>query len=314
MTLGETIARLRTEKNMSQSDLAGALDVSRQSVSKWETDSSVPELGKLVQLSELFGLTLDELVKGKANEPVSPETTEPDQPSLQPTPADHLSPEVPALHTKKIISIILLCLGAALTLLALALDWAWFTPVFVLPLFILGGICLMTRKHTGLKWAWAAYFFADLFLRFGTGRHWTDLIDLISLRLSGNTPMAESMVQVAPLAIILAGIEFALLLLLLFFTVYSYRNEPCEPTKRRVTWLIIGWAAYVVLRLILPLFLQDQRPVDQLIAHFAKRGQAGIFVIVYQIFLSLKDCAFLILFACLIVTTLGVWRWKREKQ
>ena len=172
----------------------------------------------------------------------------------------------------------------------------------------------MTRKHTGLKWAWAAYFFADLFLRFGTGRHWTDLIDLISLRLSGNTPMAESMVQVAPLAIILAGIEFALLLLLLFFTVYSYRNEPCEPTKRRVTWLIIGWAAYVVLRLILPLFLQDQRPVDQLIAHFAKRGQAGIFVIVYQIFLSLKDCAFLILFACLIVTTLGVWRWKREKQ
>lgn len=314
MTLGETIARLRAEKNMSQSDLAGALDVSRQSVSKWETGSSVPELGKLVQLSELFGLTLDELVKGKANEPASLETTEPDQPSLQPTPADHLSREAPMLHTKKIIGTILLCLGAALTLLSFAFNWAWFTPVFVLPLFILGGICLMTKKHTGLKWAWAAYFFADLFLRFGTGRHWTDLIDLISLRLSGNALVAESMVQIAPLAIVLAGIEFALLLLLLFFTVYSYRNEPCEPTKRRVTWLIIGWAAYVVLRLILPLLLLDQRPVDQLIAHFAKRGQAGVFVILYQIFLYLKECAFLILFAWLLVTTHGVWRWKRKKQ
>lgn len=40
MTLGENIVRLRTNKNWSQSDLAEALEVSRQSVSKWETDVS----------------------------------------------------------------------------------------------------------------------------------------------------------------------------------------------------------------------------------------------------------------------------------
>lgn len=67
MTLGQNIARLRTQKNLSQGDLADALEVSRQSVSKWETDASIPELDKLLRLAELFGVTLDELVKGGAH-------------------------------------------------------------------------------------------------------------------------------------------------------------------------------------------------------------------------------------------------------
>ena len=65
MTLGENIVRLRTQKNWSQGDLADALDISRQSVSKWETDASIPELDKLLKLSELFDVTLDELVRGE---------------------------------------------------------------------------------------------------------------------------------------------------------------------------------------------------------------------------------------------------------
>ena len=47
MNLGENIYRLRAEKNMSQGDLADALEVSRQSVSKWENNSATPELDKL---------------------------------------------------------------------------------------------------------------------------------------------------------------------------------------------------------------------------------------------------------------------------
>ncbi|MBR4954250.1 MAG: helix-turn-helix transcriptional regulator [Oscillospiraceae bacterium] len=66
MSLGENIYRLRSEKGMSQSELAEALNVSRQSISKWETDGSVPELDKLLSLSDLFGVSLDELVKGSA--------------------------------------------------------------------------------------------------------------------------------------------------------------------------------------------------------------------------------------------------------
>ena len=65
MRLGERIYRLRTEKGMSQGDLAEALSVSRQSVSKWETDGATPDLDKLIKLSQLFGVTLDELVLDK---------------------------------------------------------------------------------------------------------------------------------------------------------------------------------------------------------------------------------------------------------
>ena len=59
MTLGQNICRLRTERGLSQGDLADALGVSRQSISKWETDASVPELEKLRRLSELFHISLD---------------------------------------------------------------------------------------------------------------------------------------------------------------------------------------------------------------------------------------------------------------
>lgn len=48
MNLGKSIYNLRTKNNMSQGDLANTLDVSPQSVSKWETNTSIPQLDKLV--------------------------------------------------------------------------------------------------------------------------------------------------------------------------------------------------------------------------------------------------------------------------
>lgn len=68
MTLGERIYTMRTTRNLSQIDLANALDVSRQSVSKWETDASVPELDKLVRMCELFDVSMDELIRGRQQE------------------------------------------------------------------------------------------------------------------------------------------------------------------------------------------------------------------------------------------------------
>ena len=65
MSLGETIYRLRTEKSLSQGDLAEMLEVSRQSISKWENNSAVPDLEKIIRLSEIFEVSLDELVKGE---------------------------------------------------------------------------------------------------------------------------------------------------------------------------------------------------------------------------------------------------------
>ena len=75
MPLSEKILHLRTQRGMSQEELAAALSVSRQSVSKWETGQSVPDLDKLIRLADLFGVTVDELVReGERPDPPQAET------------------------------------------------------------------------------------------------------------------------------------------------------------------------------------------------------------------------------------------------
>ena len=64
MTFGDRLSRLRRENNLTQEQLAGLLGVSRQSVSKWESDAAYPETDKLIRLCELLGCTLDALVRG----------------------------------------------------------------------------------------------------------------------------------------------------------------------------------------------------------------------------------------------------------
>ena len=69
MTLGEKIYSLRVKNGLSQEAFGEKLGVSRQSVSKWETDQSVPELDKIVMISELFTVTTDYLLKESVAEP-----------------------------------------------------------------------------------------------------------------------------------------------------------------------------------------------------------------------------------------------------
>ncbi|ASW48794.1 helix-turn-helix domain-containing protein [Streptococcus suis] len=57
-----------TAKNLSQDDLAEKLYISRQAVSKWENGEATPDIDKLVQLAEIFGVSLDYLVLGKEPE------------------------------------------------------------------------------------------------------------------------------------------------------------------------------------------------------------------------------------------------------
>ena len=69
MNLGENIYKQRTRCHLSQGDLADALEVSRQSVSKWENNSAVPELDKLIRMRTIFDISLDELVFDEKNQP-----------------------------------------------------------------------------------------------------------------------------------------------------------------------------------------------------------------------------------------------------
>ena len=65
MEFGNRLYELRKQKGLSQEELANRLDVTRQTVSKWELGDSAPDMDKLVALGELFEISLDELVLGK---------------------------------------------------------------------------------------------------------------------------------------------------------------------------------------------------------------------------------------------------------
>ena len=63
MTLGEKLAKARKENNITQEQLADKLGVSKQTISKWESDIAYPETDKLIRMSELFDCSLDYLLK-----------------------------------------------------------------------------------------------------------------------------------------------------------------------------------------------------------------------------------------------------------
>jgi transcriptional regulator with XRE-family HTH domain len=63
MILADKISELRRANQMSQEELAEKMDVSRQSVSKWESGNSIPDLNKIIKLSEIFGVSTDYLLK-----------------------------------------------------------------------------------------------------------------------------------------------------------------------------------------------------------------------------------------------------------
>lgn len=74
MSLGDKLAKLRKENNYTQEQLADLLGVSRQSVSKWESDISYPETDKLIKLGELYNCSMDYLLKERVDEKRAPDS------------------------------------------------------------------------------------------------------------------------------------------------------------------------------------------------------------------------------------------------
>lgn len=65
MSLGQRLVELRKSKQMSQEEVADKLNVTRQTISKWETDQSTPDFDKIIPLCQLFEISSDELLTGK---------------------------------------------------------------------------------------------------------------------------------------------------------------------------------------------------------------------------------------------------------
>lgn len=156
MTLGEKITSLRKTHKLSQGDLAEKLNVSRQSVSKWETDASVPELDKLIMISNLFNVSLDELVKSDIDS--SEKQTEKRARTYLFSQDD----------TLKILGILLLFVGI------LGIVLSYLTPFALLLIsgicfFLNGLVLLIFRKHTKLICSWLTLLLLASYISFVVG-------------------------------------------------------------------------------------------------------------------------------------------------
>ena len=145
MELSQKIYELRTGSGLSQLDLAEKLGVSRQSVSKWETGQAVPDLDKLIRLADLFGISVDELVR-EGERPAPPE------------------PQVVYVAEQRGFSPVQKA-GAALEvvgLLGLVLGGMGLVSLIGAGLMLLGLPLLLCKKHPWLWMGWTSVFISLL--------------------------------------------------------------------------------------------------------------------------------------------------------
>ena len=87
MTLGQRIQELRKGCDLSQEALGEKLGVSRQAVSRWEMDGAVPEVDKLIAMSRIFGISLNDLLQVEGPEELPGAEPEPGPAEGEPAPA-----------------------------------------------------------------------------------------------------------------------------------------------------------------------------------------------------------------------------------
>ena len=115
MTIADRIQSLRKHKGMSQEELADKIGVSRQAVSKWESEQATPDLDKVVIMSEIFEVTTDYLLKGI--EPVAVN----DHKTMADVVDEKILNEKNGRRAKSILKWVLIGLGAFLTIDAISL-------------------------------------------------------------------------------------------------------------------------------------------------------------------------------------------------
>lgn len=255
---------------MSQDALAEKLEVSRQSVSKWETDASVPELEKLIKLSELFGVTLDELIRGDANEPQARcLSEEPFRDAGGPEPG-----KPPVSHGQLTAGNVLLILSAALPL-ALLLFWGLYGLLLgaYLDLILLpcGIICRKCPKRAALWSGWVVWLWADACVTGAMGFStwswlsvlWGDpeYLALVSGRL------------------IFSGVLLATLAGMTAWTLWSFRHTPLPRTWRNIALTVSAWLARVAVGVL----------AGHIMASLARTGNTRILSLVNSPLFLLQD-------------------------
>lgn len=229
MNLGDRINKLRTQQNLSQGDLAEALNVSRQSISKWETGASTPDLDKIIKLSELFNVSLDELVLDK---PTSEATPIPDVKIIYTEKAAANSPS-------KTAGVVLLCFSALIWLTLSMMSDFLSGLVLAIPFLTCGLICLFSKRNAGLWSCWVIYFFVELYLRLATG---------VSVRFVLN-PLVYAANM--PAHLIVAWALLVIFAALAIVTIFRFRVPNSESIRRNIPAVVISWGLFLGIGLFL---------------------------------------------------------------
>ncbi len=208
MTLGEKIYELRTQHNLSQGDLANKLDVSRQSISKWENGNSTPDLEKIVKLAEIFNVSLDELIKNEEKE--TPAVSTPEQnPATQPN-----------VREKKIGKGLLI--AGVISIFVFLLLGLGITGFFVaIPLFACSIVLYKAKSNYSVWCLWAIISLADIFVHTTMGISWNDI---------KRTVLWEESWNYWRLAI--AWVQFAVILFLIIFSIVKLSKKPYELNQK----------------------------------------------------------------------------------
>lgn len=222
MTLGEKIYKLRTQHNLSQGDLANELNVSRQSISKWENGNSTPDLEKIVKLAEIFNVSLDELIKNEEKEETIINNTS--EPNITPPPKTREKKIGKGLLIAGVISIfVFLLLGLGITGFFIAI-----------PLFACSIVFYKAKSNYPLWCMWAIIPLADLFIRFAMGISWSVIKQTLEWEYSWNYGRLA-----------MGWVQFIVITFLIVFSIVKLSKKDIEINKKfkiRFIAAFIGFA------------------------------------------------------------------------
>lgn len=301
--LGERINKYRSARGLSQLELSELLEVSRQSISKWETDVAVPELAKLVKMAEIFGVTLDELVLGKEPEKHDEEVPEVSEPAPAP-----VKEEKTYSRIKNGMGFMFLGVGILLSFFILLLSGDIVGPIVCfLPFGFSAFFCLKQFRHAALWCVETWYVFIMGYFHFATGIDWDPHI----LTLIHSAELGLN------LSTIMSFVFFFMLVGFICFTVFAYRKDEIKLSRKK----------HIVLAIVTAVAIPLKSLVQWLIYEFQINVLAGgdsdyylrvIYMnnrVLISIFEFLIDFAFIAAFtACLVPTFYWVLGLVKRKK
>ena len=305
MKLYEKIYMLRTEKNLSQGDLAEMLDVSRQSVSKWETGASIPDLDKLIKMKEIFGVSIDELVCEDIVKKTKEELTD-SETKTETAPQIVVVKE--ALPMRNFVGIMLFFCAFFLLLL----RSSYIVPAV---LTIMGVLCLVCRKRAWLWCLWVSFFaLGEIFA--------LSPFEAFRFRWYGYyIERGQFWKHFGSAWLYVVGF-----VVLLALTVWSFRQVTLHPTRKKAVMFGVGWGILLVIspimETILSLIETAQKKLwilnpDEVSAgappmYSAELHQAWVKFETW--FSDVYAILFAVAFAALLVLTISLIRTHRKKK